>query len=157
MGVSVPWHWRKQSSRNKKRVALSALSLHLTGLVSRYHLFLENTGDILRAYGASTAMSLTSQQGPLTVCAASLTCHKEHWMSEVPALLLMHREHPKEQADLGFGRAWNHCSHSQQPQQMEFANGILQDCCTHSNFTYSDSGASLEVLNQHTRDLQHKP
>lgn len=77
---------------SKKRVALSALSLHLTGLVSQYHLFIENTRDILRACGVSTVTSLTSQKGPFAVCAASPMCSREPWVSEASALLLRHSD-----------------------------------------------------------------
>lgn len=137
---------------NKKRVTLSALSLHLTGLVSQYHLFIEDTGDILRAYRAPTGTSLTSQKGPLSVCAAKLVCSREHWS----ACFAPHTQwaHPKEQADLDFVRACNHWSHALQPQQMEFFRTAAHE---HSNFTHSGFGASLEALNQYSRDLQHKP
>lgn len=88
------------------------------------------------------------------VC-SSLMCSRKHWMSEVPALLLMHSEPtPKISADLVFVRACNHWSHSHQPQQMEFFSTAAHE---YSNFTYTGFGASLEVLNQFTRDLQHKP
>lgn len=103
---------------NKRRVTLSALPLHLTGLVSQYHLFIEGTRDILGGHGTSTATSLTSQQGPFTVCAASLMRSREHWVSAVPAVLLMHSEPtPEDLADLVFVRACNHWSHSHHPSK----------------------------------------
>lgn len=93
---------------NEKKVSLSTLALHLTGLVSQYLLFIENTRDILRARGAPTAKSLTSQQGPFTVCAARPMCPREPWVPEVPALLLMHSEPTPENSRAGLCRAWNH-------------------------------------------------
>lgn len=139
----------------KKRVALSALFLHLTGLVSQYHLFIENTRDILRACGVSTVTSLISQKGPFAVCAASSMCSREPWVSEASALPLRHSDPtPQGQADLVFARACNHWSHSHQPQQMEFFRAAAHE---HSNFTHTGFGARSEVLNQYTRDLQHKP
>lgn len=151
--VGVPWHWRKQSTSSKKRVTLPALSLHLTALVSQYHLFIESTRDMLRADGAPTAAPLTSQQGPVPVCSEP---HMLQGALDVwSACLAPHTANlPQEQAGLVLVRACDHWSHSQQHQQMEFFSTAAHE---HSNFTHTGFGASLQVLNQCSRDLQHEP
>lgn len=110
---------------SKKRVTLPALSLHLTALVSQYHLFIESTRDMLRADGAPTAAPLTSQQGPVPVCS------EPHMLQGSPGCLkcLLGSSHSKPAPRAGrlgpCQSLW-----PLEPLSAAPANGILQHCCT---------------------------